>query len=97
MGTLEYMAPEQAQGVAVDHRADIYAFGLMLYDMVAGRRRLAGRDNPMTEMMGRMQQPPPPLRSVEVTVPEGLDAVVSRCVQPDPSARYQATTSWWPR
>ncbi len=91
MGTLEYMAPEQAQGVAVDHRADIYAFGLMLYDMVAGRRRLAGRDNPMTEMMGRMQQAPPPLRSVEAAVPEGLDAVVSRCLQPDPAARYQAT------
>ena len=36
MGTLEDMAPEQAQGVAVDHRADIYAFGLMLYDLVAG-------------------------------------------------------------
>ncbi len=91
MGTLEYMAPEQAQGVAVDHRADIYAFGLMLYDLVAGRRRLAGRENPMTEMMGRLQQAPPPLRSVEAAVPEGLDAVVMRCLQPDPAARYQTT------
>ena len=91
VGTLEYMAPEQAQGVAVDHRADIYAFGLMLYDMVAGRRRLAGRDNPMTEMMGRLQQAPSPLRSIEATAPEGLDAVVSRCLRPDPAARYQTT------
>ena len=54
LGTLEYMAPEQAQGQPVDQRADIYSFGLMLYDMLTGRQRLVGRDNPMSEMLGRM-------------------------------------------
>ena len=43
IGTLEYMAPEQAQGLKVDQRADQYAFGLIVYDMLVGRQRLADR------------------------------------------------------
>ncbi len=53
IGTLEYMAPEQAQGVKVDQRADQYAFGLIFYDMLLGRQRLTRRDNPMTELLSR--------------------------------------------
>ena len=55
IGTLEYMAPEQAQGAKVDQRADQYAFGLIVYDMLVGRQRLAKRENPMTELLGRLQ------------------------------------------
>ena len=93
LGTLEYMAPEQAQGVAVDHRADIYSFGLVMYDMLAGRQRIALRDNnAMSEMMSRMQQGPTALRSLDPSVPEPFARIIERCLTALPDARYQATT-----
>lgn len=91
IGTLEYMAPEQAQGKKVDQRADLYAFGLILYDMLLGRQRLANRDNPMSELVGRLSQAPAPPRSVDPTIPEAVDAIVQRCLQPDPAARFATT------
>lgn len=91
MGTLEYMAPEQAQGQAVDHRADIYSFGLVLYDMLTGRQRIARRDNAMSEMMSRMQHAPPSIRTIDGHMPDALDHVVSKCLQTDPKSRYHTT------
>ena len=91
MGTLEYMAPEQAQGQAVDHRADIYSFGLVLYDMLTGRQRLARRENAMSEMMSRMQHAPPSVRTIDSHTPETLDRIISKCLQSDPKARYATT------
>ena len=91
VGTVEYMAPEQAQGQPVDQRADIYALGLILYDML---RRTAAReqaDSALDELQARMEQPPPPVRSVDAEVPEALDRLVSRCLEPDPAKRYQTT------
>lgn len=91
MGTLEYMAPEQASGVAVDHRADIYSFGLILHDMLAGRRRVASGSSALSEMMARMQQQPPPLRTIAPEVPEPLERIVTKCLQPKPEQRYETT------
>jgi tetratricopeptide (TPR) repeat protein len=91
MGTLEYMAPEQAQGQPVDHRGDMYSFGLLLYDTLVGRQRLARRDNAMTELMGRLQHAPPAARTINEQIPEPLDRIVSRCLQPETSARYETT------
>jgi eukaryotic-like serine/threonine-protein kinase len=91
MGTLEYMAPEQAQGQAVDHRADIYSFGLVLYDMLTGRQRIARRENAMSEMMSRMQHAPPSVRSLDSHVPETLDRIIAKCLQSDPKSRYATT------
>jgi tetratricopeptide (TPR) repeat protein/tRNA A-37 threonylcarbamoyl transferase component Bud32 len=91
IGTLEYMAPEQGRGQPVDHRADIYSFGLLLYDMLAGRRRLDAAENPAAEMMSRMHQPPPALRSIAPSVPEPLERIVSKCLHPDASQRYSTT------
>jgi tetratricopeptide (TPR) repeat protein len=91
MGTLEYMAPEQAQGHPVDHRADIYSFGLVLYDMLTGRQRLARRENAMSEMMSRMQHAPPSVRSLDSHVPETLDRIIAKCLQSDPKSRYATT------
>jgi tetratricopeptide (TPR) repeat protein len=91
MGTLEYMAPEQAQGQPVDHRADIYSFGLLLYDVLTGRQRIARRDNPMSEMMSRMTQAPPPIRTLDASLPEPVERIVAKCLQPAPDARYATT------
>jgi eukaryotic-like serine/threonine-protein kinase len=93
MGTLEYMAPEQAAGRAVDHRADIYAFGLIVYDMLLGRMRTKGRDNPMTELLDRVQRAPEPPRGTRADVPEGLERIVMQCVQPDIDKRPATTAA----
>jgi eukaryotic-like serine/threonine-protein kinase len=91
IGTLEYMAPEQARGQPVDQRADIYSFGLILYDVLVGRQRLANAD-PMSEMLGRLAQAPPPPRTLEASVPEALDRIVQKCLEPNADARFQTMT-----
>jgi tetratricopeptide (TPR) repeat protein len=91
IGTLEYMAPEQAQGQPVDHRADIYSFGLLVYDTLVGRQRIAARDNPMSELMARMQHGPPALRAIDESIPEALERIITRCLQPAADARYATT------
>jgi serine/threonine protein kinase/tetratricopeptide (TPR) repeat protein len=89
VGTLAYMAPEQAKGEEADQRADIYAFGLILYDMLVGRRQPAGKTSALAELMTRMQQAPPPIRSADPGIPEPVEQIVSRCLEPDRANRYQ--------
>lgn len=91
MGTLEYMAPEQAQGQAVDQRADIYAFGLILYDLIGGRWRASKYETPMSELMARMTQPLPPIKVIAPDATPALDAIITKCLQTDPAARYETT------
>ncbi len=91
IGTLEYMAPEQAMARPTDHRADIYAFGLILYDMVVGPRHASRAESAVAELMARVQNALPPLRSVDPSLPEALERIIDRCTQPDPAARYQTT------
>jgi tetratricopeptide (TPR) repeat protein len=91
IGTLEYMAPEQAQGAKVDQRADQYAFGLILYDMLVGRQRVGERDNPMTELLSRLSSPPPSPRTLKPTLPEALDRLVMRCLQASATDRFATT------
>jgi serine/threonine protein kinase/tetratricopeptide (TPR) repeat protein len=91
IGTLEYMAPEQAQGKKVDQRCDQYSFGLMIYDMLVGRQRLASSENAMAELLTRIAAPPPPPRSINPEIPEPVDRIVMRCLQPNPDARYAST------
>jgi eukaryotic-like serine/threonine-protein kinase len=88
VGTLEYMAPEQGRGGQVDQRADIYSFGLILYDALAGRHRQKKAESAVAEMVGRMQKPPDPLRAVAPHVPEAVEALVMRCLAPDAAERY---------
>jgi len=89
IGTLAYMAPEQATGRPVDQRADIYAFGLMLTEMLVGKRASTGGDTALALLIERSRQPPPGIRTLDPSLPEPIDRIVARCVEPDPSARYQ--------
>jgi tetratricopeptide (TPR) repeat protein/tRNA A-37 threonylcarbamoyl transferase component Bud32 len=91
VGTLEYMAPEQAMAQPVDQRADIYAFGLILYDMVLGPRQATRAESAVAELMARVQKPLTPARSVDATIPEPLERIIDRCTQPDPGSRYQTS------
>jgi tetratricopeptide (TPR) repeat protein len=89
IGTFEYMSPEQARGQTADHRADIYAFGMILYDMLLGARPQSA--TPLGALMDRMRNSPPSPRSIDPTVPEDLDRIIVRCLQVDPAARYATT------
>jgi tetratricopeptide (TPR) repeat protein len=91
VGTVAYMAPEQARGESVDQRADVYALGLIIYDMLAGRRRSEKGDSASAELQGRMKQAPPALASVVPDVPAPVDRIVSKCLEPDPKLRYQTS------
>ncbi len=89
VGTLEYMAPEQARGVAVDHRADVYSLGLIFYDMLGGRRRMERQTSPVSEMMSRIAEPPPALRTLAPDTPPEIEGIIARALEPEPSKRYQ--------
>ena len=91
VGTVEYMAPEQAKGAPVDQRVDIYAVGLIVYDMLGGWGRAARSDSAISELVGRMHEAPPPIRTINPDVPEAVEKVIARCLEPDPEARYQTT------
>jgi len=91
VGTLEYMAPEQAMAQPIDHRADLYAFGLILFDMLLGPRSATRAESAVAELMARVQKPLPPLRSLDPNMPEALERIVARCTHPEPSGRYQTT------
>ena len=91
VGTIEYMAPEQAKGMPVDQRADIYSVGLILYDALVGGYRSVGAESAIAELEGRMLKPPPAARTVSPEIPEALDRVISKCLEPDAAKRYQTT------
>ena len=91
VGTPEYMAPEQARGERVDHRADIYTFGLILHRILVGSRHAGGAAGVMADLNARMTAEPARLRTIDPSIPPAVEAIVSRCLQPDPAARYQTT------
>jgi len=91
LGTVHYMAPEQARGQVADQRADIYAMGLILYDMLLGRRRAEKAASAMAELEARMEHAPPSVKSIAPEIPSALDGIVSRCLDPDPAKRFQTS------
>jgi len=90
-GTLEYMAPEQLAGDAIDHRADIYALGAMLYQMLTGVPPFTGTPSQLIAAHLNADPPPPSRRRGEI--PAALDAVVLRCMAKDPGARFPDVVS----
>src|SRR5206468_3919991 len=93
VGTLEYMAPEQAMGADIDARADIYAFGLILYEMLTGPRpSVATAHDRIEAMKQRIAKGLPPVKSVNDAVSDPLAHVVTRCLEHHSDLRYQTTT-----
>jgi eukaryotic-like serine/threonine-protein kinase len=90
IGTVEYMAPEQARGQPVDHRADIFTAGLILYDVLAGQRR-EPTGGVVDQLKARMDGRVPPLKSIAPDVPDALAEVVTRAIEPDAAKRFQTT------
>jgi predicted Ser/Thr protein kinase len=88
MGTPEYMAPEQAQGDPVDHRADIYALGIVLYEMLAGKVPFRAA-TPMATLYKQVNDPLPPLRRARLQIPGWLEAVTAKALAKRPEDRYQ--------
>jgi TolB-like protein/Flp pilus assembly protein TadD len=89
MGTVHYMAPEQLTGGSVDARADLFALGILLYEMSAGRRPFEGATLP--EVCGAiLHKAPPPLASVRTDLPSDFERVVARCLEKDPRQRFHA-------
>ncbi len=90
VGTLEYMAPEQLLGAAADERTDVYALGLICHDMLLGRHRLDGMDQPMLEALGRARRPLPPVAATRPDIPAPLAALVDKAVHPTPDQRFDS-------
>jgi eukaryotic-like serine/threonine-protein kinase len=88
LGTASYLSPEQAQGQAVDARTDIYALGVVLYEMLTGRPPFTG-DSPMAIAYKQVNATPAAPSSVNPDVPPELDAVVMRALSKNPANRYQ--------
>lgn len=88
VGTVPYMAPEQIEGRQADARTDIFALGIVLYEMVAGRRPFTG-DSSAAVMAGIVGAEPPSLSSLQPLTPLPLERLVGRCLAKDPDDRWQ--------
>ena len=84
-----YMAPEQVRGLGVDHRADIFAFGAALYEMLSGRREFCGETASDTKT-GILTSDTPDLDSERLAIPLSLDRIGRRCVEKSPDLRFQS-------
>ncbi|MGB2769973.1 MAG: FlgO family outer membrane protein, partial [Candidatus Zixiibacteriota bacterium] len=89
MGTLQYMSPEQAQGMEVDQRSDIFSFGVILYEMIGGQLPFKG-EHEAAVIHSIVNETPEPLARYKANVPDGLQRIVDKALQKDVSTRYQS-------
>jgi dienelactone hydrolase len=89
LGTAPYMAPEQIRGEPVDARTDLFALGVLLYELAAGRRPFAGA-TPADLASAILRDVPSPLTSVRTGLTDGLERIVRRCLEKSPGARFQS-------
>ncbi len=89
MGTATYIPPEQAQGLAVDGRSDVYSLGVVLYEMLVGKVPFAG-DSPLSIAYKHVREEAVHPRTLVPEIPEALEAIVMKAMAKDPSARYQS-------
>ena len=91
MGTVGYMAPEQVRGQTVDHRADVFAFGAIFYEMLSGRRAFQKPTSAET-MSSILNEEPPSISQLTPSIPLALQRVVHRCLEKNPEQRFQSAS-----
>jgi serine/threonine protein kinase len=89
LGTPAYMAPEQAAGKPVDYRTDIYALGLMLYEMFTGTQAFHA-DNAIALALKQLNEAPTPPSAIEPSVSAQMETVILKCIEKDPARRFQS-------
>ena len=88
VGTVQYMAPEQVQGLPTDARSDIFSFGVMLFEMATGKRAFSGKTQ--ASIVGQiLAVDPPPVRTLQADVPPALERTIRICLEKDPDERFQ--------
>jgi serine/threonine protein kinase len=91
MGTVGYMSPEQVRGETVDHRTDVFAFGAILYEMLAGKRAFQ-RSTSAETMTAILNEEPPAVSQVGRDVSPGLQRLVHRCLEKNPEQRFHSAS-----
>jgi eukaryotic-like serine/threonine-protein kinase len=92
MGTPDYISPEQLKGRHADSRSDLYALGVILYEMVTGETPFKG-SNPFAVMADRLSRKPEPPRDIVPEIPSKLQAIIYRALERSPQRRYQTARS----
>ncbi len=91
MGTVSYMSPEQAEGLKVDARSDIFSFGAVLYELVTGQRAFDG-DSGISILSAVLRDEVKPIRDLAPETPEELEDLICRCLRKNPADRWQSMT-----
>lgn len=89
LGTYQYMAPEQLEGIGADARSDLWALGCVLYEMATGKRAFE-RNSKTSLIAAIVKENPPPLRTLQPLTPPPLEHVVEKCLSKDPDDRWQS-------
>lgn len=89
VGTMEYMSPEQALGKQLDQRSDIFALGLILYELLAGERPFVA-ESALASLIKRTQEPARPVGELNAEIPGALGGIVNKCLERDLNSRYQS-------
>ena len=89
MGTIGYMSPEQLRGRPADHRSDIFSFGVILYEMLSGKRAFRGESTADT-ISAILREDPPELSSNNNSIPPALERVVNHCLEKNPEERFHS-------
>ncbi|NPV85711.1 MAG: protein kinase [Anaerolineae bacterium] len=93
IGTPEYMSPEQGMGHGVDHRTDIYSLGVVLYELITGRKPFQA-DTPMAVVLKHITEPLPRPKSVVPDLPDRVEKVIFKALAKQPDERYQSMSAF---